>query len=377
MRIPGRLAGPVVLIALAGAGALTGCSPERVNPSQAYIDARTTILEAADAKDPTTRIHAIEALSETLGQQAGGVYMQALKDPDAGVRLVAAIAIGDVRYEPALPTLLKMGKSVEWNRMVFCGVIYALFRLGDDTHTGELGGLLLDEEKTVRRFAAMAMGKMGERAAIRPLETLYGDEQDDATKLQIVESLAMLGERRYQGLLEAYTKSQFMDDHLIAIMALQRIGSARAKTVIRNLMGEEHPPRVRVAAAGGLAQLGEIDEAGYDLCVQAARSPQSLLKGEKIEGTQEVDERNVKSLQRLAVMSLGWMKHQDAVGVLHPLLKDRDSGVRVAAAMSILRLLPGYASPPPKAPAPAATKPAAKDKPAPKRTKMHSAGAKD
>ena len=54
------------------------------------------------------------------------------------------------------------------------------------------------------------------------------------------------------------------------------------------------------------------------------------------------NEAETRSLRNLGEIALGWMGRQEAVDILKPLLQDSDGSVRVAAAMSILRLLQHY-----------------------------------
>ena len=372
--------------------ALVGCDGKTVQlqiaPTQAYIDARSKLLQAAGDRNGGTRMHAVEAIAETLGADEGGVYLQALRDENPAVRFAAAMAIGDVEYEPARGTLLRMAKfktteqGGEPDRRVFCAVIYALYRLGNDAYAGALGDLLFDKEKQVRGDAVMVMGRMGEPSGIGPLQTLYGDEQDEGLKLQIVGALAMLGEARYARLLEAYTKTQFEDDRLVAISAIQRAGTPRATAVLEDMLVGQQPARVRVAAAGGMARLGEVSAYGEALCLRAVRSPRSLLTREELaEKPAEKVTVRIKSLQALAAISLGWMKRESAVKVLHPLLEDPDGPVRVTAAMSILRILSGYRTAAPAAalpaPGPTSRTVAPRTRPGQGPRKLFTSGAKD
>ena len=357
-----------------------------VEPQKAYIDASSTLRQAADDSDAVTRANALEALSQIYGLEAGAVFKQALDDTYPTVRFAAGMAIGDVLYQPAKPTLVAMAQQkeesqrAEPDKRVFCAVIYALHRLGDDSFTGELGSLLSDDEKEVRANAAMVMGRLGERSAIVPLRVQLSDEQDTSVQLQIVESLALLGDTANAIRLEAYTKTQFLEDRLVAISAMERVRSSRSAWVLQDLLVARQPPRVRVAAAGALARLGQTDEKWYKLCLSAVQQPDRMVR----EGSGKRDDASaieVNSLQRLAVISLGWMNRQDAVDVLHPLLRSGDGGVRVAAAMSILRLLEAYrpiarqpvAKPEPSS-QPATTQPAAERKVLPK---LYTAEGKD
>ncbi|MFA6134483.1 MAG: HEAT repeat domain-containing protein [Phycisphaerae bacterium] len=329
------------------AGLVGGCAtaPEaRIAPLKAFNDAKATMTRALDDSDPFTRSHAIEGFGDTIGAQAGEHYLRALHDGSPAVRFAGAMAVGDTRYAPAKDFLRKMAddKEVEPDRRVMPAVVYALYRLGDQTYAGDLYTLLFDPEKEVRANAALAMGKMGEPSAIGPLRTRLGDEQDPSVRLQVMESLAMLGDTASALSLEAYTKkTPYLDERLVAIPAMARVKSATAAQVLRELLGSNQPPRVRVAAAGALGMLGESNPQGYNFCLFAARDPEGLMR--KIGGPDAaINNLEISSLQRLAAISLGWANNPDAVDTLHPLLTSGDSGVRVAAAMSIMRLLSGY-----------------------------------
>jgi HEAT repeat protein len=350
------------LLALAAVAALAGCaSPPPVDLAQMYTDARATLDRGLADADPFTRSHTIEALADTVGLHAGQSYEQALADPSPLVRFAAAMAIGDTRYAPAKTRLLRMAedKELEPDRRVMPAVVYALYRLDDTTYASQLYNLLFDPEREVRANAALAMGKMQEPSAIGPLKTRMNDEQDPLVKLQIIESLALLGDAVSSLSLEAYTKKTlFMDERLVAIPAMARVRSTTAGPVLVELLqSRRQAPRVRVAAAGALGMLGQSNPTGYALCLAAVNDPRRVLD-EAYGGRRPGSDLEVSSLQRLAAISLGWLGNQDAVTDLHRLLDNPDGAIRAAAAMSILRLLPGYLRPlPPSLLAPPTSQP--------------------
>ncbi len=352
LRQVGAAALLVAAVALGGCG---GKDELGVDLGVAYAEARRTLDRALQDPDPFTRSHAIEALADTAGAAAGESFLTALGDEDPAVRFAAAMAVGDTRYAPAKDRLIRMveDKQFEPDRRVMPAVVFALYRLNDATYAGELYDLLFDKEPEVRANAALAMGKMQEPSGMGPLKTRLNDERDPMVRIQIIESLALLGDAASALSLEAYTKkTPFVDERLVAIPAMAHVRSATASQVFTELLDARHPPRVRVAAAGGLGMLGQFSPTGYELCDEAARLPEAVLEtaykgrpGGKIE---------VSSLQRLAAISLGWLGNQEAVDTLYALLSSPDGSVRVAAAMSILRLLPGYqrTAPPSAATAP-------------------------
>jgi len=321
--------------------------PEPIDYSLAWRQARDTLVELGRGPDNVARAQAIEAIAETLGDQEGELFLEALGDENPAIRFAAAMAIGDVRYAPAKPYLLKMAadKKVEPNRFVFCAVIYALYQLSNTDYTGHLGRLVFDREKEVRASAVLAMGKMGEPSAIELLKKLYAQEQDPTVRLRAVEAMAMLGDLRSVNLLEAYTKSQFMDERIDAITSMARAPGPRTVFVLQQILSNQRQqPYVRIAAAEALGRLGKADEQAYELCVLAAQDPEGMLRRQT--GSAVVGEVQVASLQQLAAHALGWIGRVSAVRVLQPLLNSQRNGVRVASAASILRLLPGYAQSP-------------------------------
>lgn len=366
---------------LAGIGCKVAEDAGHANLTTAYTEARAALFQAAKDADASTRTHAMEALATAVGREAGPAFTQALKDTSWSVRFAAAVAIGDTAYAPAKEALLPMAadRKVEPDKRVLCAVIYALYSLQDDTYAGELGPLLRDRDKEVRANVALAMGKMGEPSATGPLQSLLEDELDAGNRLQITESLAMLGDTKSLNVLEAFAQTRFLEDRLAAMAAMARVRSPRAKAILRELLSERDRPDVRVAAAGALAGLGEFNQRGYELCVWAVHDPRHELE-EFFGGRGTVSPGEMWSLRRLAARSLGQMKRLETVAMLRELLGSRDGGVRVAAAAAVMRIIDSQQHvTPATAPAQAGGRGRSEtDRPGQvKRKRLYSAGAKD
>ena len=334
--------------ALAALLAVAGCGPDslqiKMDADKAWDSAEKVLQAAAEDSDAQTRWLAIEAVASVQSRRGGAVFMKGLADPHAAVRAAAANAIGDVGYAPAkglLKAMIEDKESRFWekDRRVLGPVIYALWQLGDDSHVKDLAKLLWDKRAAVRANAAQAMGKMKHEAAIRHLKTLHRDEEDPMVQIQLVESLSLLGDRASQRFLEAYTKSAFIDEQVVAIQALGRVKSPRGESLLKGLLGSKNLPRVRVAAAGSLGGLGHFDRGGYDLCLDAVRDPERVMKKSSTMKGQRIKQDHATALRQLAAISVGWMGKDGAVDSLYALLDNPQGSVRVAAAMSILRLL--------------------------------------
>jgi HEAT repeat protein len=317
--------------------------PCRIDSTQAYIDARTVLRQAAeDSGDEEARLAAMHAMSEVMPADAGGVLKQALDDPKERVRFPAAMAIGDIRYAPALPVLQEKARMYtgERDKRVYCAVLYALHRLGDDTRMGDLAQFLFDGDEEVRAFAAQVMGKVGNPTAVPLLKNALMDEKKEKPKYNITEAMALLGDAGAQARLEAFARGGFEDIQiqLEAIPALGREYSPNTMAILQDLMEEGHKsPQVRVRAAGVMARLGQVTDEAYDLCARAAAHP-DRFQIEQVTPDRTLAGSQVASLEQLAAISLGWMNRPDTLCVLHPLLRSPKALTRVAAAMSILRL---------------------------------------
>ena len=340
------------------------------------MDAKEALRQAAEDTDPVTRRAAMEAIGAVLGESGGGLLKQGLNDPnDEGVRFSAAMALGEVRYLPALPILREKAEMYtgERDKRVYCAVLYALYRMDDVSHLGDLAGMLIDErDPDVRAFAAQVFGKIGNPAAVSLLKKAQAVETSDRAKYNMTEALALLNDPPAEVLMESYARGYYIDLQLEAIPVLARQYSPDTVAILRELMELRFPTRVRVRAAGALARLGQPSPEAYTLCAEAARSPAKFPLDREPKDVVAAGE-GVASLQTLAAISLGWMGRQDALEVLTPLLHSPSGTVRVAAAMSVIRLLPDRRPAPVVRPAAPVNRPAAPPRP----TSLESSGAKD
>ncbi len=329
--------------AVAIAWGLAGCTrpPEQtIEPAKAYTDALYVLKMAAEPPDMAGgQDDSAKALSVTSAPIASPSIVQGLRDAKEPVQFAAMITAGDLRVAAAKPILLDRLRDEQMPPSLLCAALYALHRLGDDNKTSELGRLLHDDLPQARADAALVMGKMGEPSAIGPLKALQMDDHDPKVQLQVVDSLARLGDEASADSLEAFTKSQFLEDRLVAVQAMGAVKNARSILVLKKMFrGTRQDPAVRIAASASLAMLGE--PAGTEPALQAALDPAGVLRAARPKDA-EIRGVEVVGLQTLALVSLGRMGDPALVQKIHPLLSSQDGKVRVAAAKAILELLKG------------------------------------
>ena len=391
--IPRRVCDVWALLLIALVSAYTGgCRPPwesdqvvldvpQIDHARTRQDATIALRQASESNLATTRFVAMEAIPSSLGPGAGTICKQALDDPSPEVRLAAAMGIGDLRYAPAKEKLQRMVMykvdGAERDARTYCAAIYALHQLGDQSHTTNLGTLLFDTEKEVRAAAAGVMGKMILKAAISPLKSAIVDERDHDLKFEITRALARCGDKASMRRMEAYTRDRFVDEQVIAVQAMLELESPMCRTIFSSLVINDDSPRVRTAAAGGLAQLGYETPELFAYCARAAMEPREVM-AEALGNRSKPTDKQVHFLQSLAATALGKFKHPQALDVVAGLMKSSDPGVRVAAAAAILKAIPQVSfDEPPIRKKVSEPEPPKRKKIDPNRTKLHTSGAKD
>ncbi len=376
----------VLVILAVFACVLGGCAKEEeiivVDRARLRKDAVVAVLQAAESDNAGIRVHAMEVMPASLPKRGGVVCVQALSDQVPEVRLAAAMAIGDMKYAPAKAKLSSMGMykepGAEADARVYCAIIYALYEFGDRSHLRDLGTLAFDKRIPIRASTAIVLGKMGNPSALVLLKDMMSDEQDEMMKLEITKSMAMCGHAKSLLLLEPYARMKYVDERVLAIQAMAELKSGAAERVFSDRLVNDKSPMVRVAAAAGLATVGVFDEEAMRYCIDAAIDPRQIMSdhlGKKRSPT----EKEVDSLRLQACRSLGAFDHDKSLHTLGIMMKSPDQASRVAAAASVLKLVPApvrRAKLPVAKKAPQAVSPAAK--PIRKsKLKLHVSGAKD
>lgn len=341
----GLLRWAAIMIAAGLVFVSAGCGPDRddeslfvsnVQANEAMSDARQTLYRHAQSSDGEARTRALETLGMMVGPEAGAVLAENLDHPAVAVRFAAAMGVGDCRYTPALPKLRAMLAAETTDPSVQCAAIYALHRMGDDSCTHRLAAVLYDGTPEARANAALVMAKLGVPAAERPLADRLKTEKDQRVVLQIAESLAALRHRSSYGILAAKAWIGEPHEQMLAVQALGRTRTEQARGALMQAFDPERPPPIRLAAAAGLAKLG--DRRGLGISLQAIRDPQKFAR-ESFGQPVTLNDAQVGQYKTLASLALGEMGLPGAVDVLLPLLSDPDPTVAIAAAKAILNLL--------------------------------------
>jgi HEAT repeat protein len=123
----------------------------------------------------------VNVLGAIGGREIASVLLQALKNPDNRVKRNAALALGELRIEKAVPPLMNLMKDDDECLRAIAASSLGL--IGDKLAVASLIEALNDRSETVRIIAASSLGYLGDTKAIPPLEKALHDENKTVRKM--------------------------------------------------------------------------------------------------------------------------------------------------------------------------------------------------
>ncbi|MGZ9166629.1 MAG: HEAT repeat domain-containing protein [Anaerolineales bacterium] len=161
-----------------------------------------------------------------------------LDDPKIEVRQAAARALGDTQHPAALPYLMEALHDSFWwyEREYAAGDLLSAIEKVGDAAVDPLIEALGDKEGTVRKFAAILLGKLGDPRAIEPLGMTLYDMHHEVGKVS-AESLAKFGATAVGVLIEALSHPE-MWIRIHSVLALSKIKDARIAPVLLQMLND-------------------------------------------------------------------------------------------------------------------------------------------
>jgi HEAT repeat protein len=290
---------------------------------QLVAAARQELERAATSDAPDLRTNAIEAASRVLQANPAGLgdrdravqwILAGLVDPAPRVRFVAAVAVGELRLEPARDEVL--GLVDDADPSVGVAARFALHRLGDTSRSHELEETAVAPDPQVRGDTAMVLGLLvDEPSAVNVLRPMRADASP-AVRLQAHESLWRLGDEGGLRSMIAGSVSGYPDDQMVSLLGLAAPRDRRVIEHVRAALTGDYL-EVNLVAARAMGMLGSDEGYGVALRGADSRDPRQRL---------------------LAALAFGAIGRTDAQDELRDLLRDADPNVRLAAATAILQL---------------------------------------
>jgi len=301
---------------------------EKVDVVDLEPKALQIVREALADDSGIMRNHAVEAIVTARRRELMPLVLKLLSDEFVAVRFAACVAVGDMEYRPGEYMVRPLLEDPNANARI--GAAYALARLGRSGYVQMIRAATRSTDQTVRANAALLLGKLGDRNNLPLLyEVLRDPESADKARFQAVESIARLGDERiYKDKLWALLISKFADDRVLGIRAMGLLNTVDSRNAIATMLNDE-VMEVRLCAAEQLARTGDL-------------TGEPLIAGYFERQRPNLNKSSVANM--LAAMALGWMP-ASAEKYLSKLLDSRAKAIRLAAAQSVLVLVPPKARP--------------------------------
>jgi HEAT repeat protein len=261
------------------------------------------------------------------------------KNTDRLVRRDMARYLGELRYRPAIPDLIRGLEDVDPEVRAACA--YALGKLRAKVATARLREVMDNEkeEMPVRVAAAVALGQIGDMAGVRFLiDQLKSSEEK--VRSAAVDALRTIGKPAARLLTQAAQSSDPLQ-RWGALAALGEAGDPRAVPVLLLALRDQNPD-VRAVAAAALGKL-RYRQAAPQL-VRALGDPNERVQAHAEWALENIGQDAIPALldgaKRPALRwrifrLLGRLKSPQAVPVLIDGLRDRNLKVRAMAAWAL------------------------------------------
>jgi HEAT repeat protein len=161
-----------------------------------------------------------------------------LDDPIMDVRQSAARALGDTKHPAALPFLMEALRDSSWwfeREEAAVDLLTAIEKMGPAA-VGPLIEALGDKEVTVRKYAVIMLGRIGDSRAIEELSMTIYDLHHEVGKAA-AETLAKFGAPTVNIFIEALSHPE-PEIRKNSLIALSKIQDARVAPVLIEMLGD-------------------------------------------------------------------------------------------------------------------------------------------
>jgi HEAT repeat protein len=195
------------------------------------------LIQCLNDKETRVRWNAAYELANFNDMRAIKPLMKCLeRDVKANVRKAAAWALGKLGDKNAVNSLIKSLDDKHWE--VRSNAYEALARIGDARAIRPLLSKLKDRDTSVRRSAAETLGKIGDRRAVRPLTALLNDP-DKFCRADAARALGGCGSSKVFGSLKSMLTCDQEDVILMGVVAgLRNLGSTKVIALLKNFYEE-------------------------------------------------------------------------------------------------------------------------------------------
>jgi HEAT repeat protein len=261
------------------------------------------------------------------------------KNTDRLVRRDMARYLGELRYRPAIPDLIRGLDDVDPEVRAACA--YALGKLRARMATSRLREIMNNEkeEMPVRVAAAVALGQIGDMTGVRFLIDQL-KSSDEKVRAAAVDALRTIGKPAARLLVQAAQSNDPLQ-RWGSLAALGETGDRRALPILLRALRDDNPD-VRAIAAASLGRLRYV--AAVPQLVRALDDPNERVQAHAEWALENIGKEALPALLdgakrpalRLRIFRLlGRLKSPQAIPTLTEGLRDRNPQVRAMAAWAL------------------------------------------
>jgi HEAT repeat protein len=280
------------------------------------------------------------------------VLRDRLSDPEEGIRVKAARALGILRGRDTVPALLESLRQDRSNAVRF-ETLRALRKIGDAAVARDLVTYCTYSDAKVRNEAVFTIGRFRYREAVPELTRLYEKESalppkriDKQYREHLLEAIAFIADPGSKDLFLKEMKNPDEALRLHAVEGIARVGDASLVTDISRDHVHEKDPKVLAAQAYALYRMGRkefLDEVVLALANRRshdeARQYLAELRPEELpELYAEIRNKDVAVRESLAEV-IGIVGDSRAVAPLQELAKDRRGQITALANRALRRVM--------------------------------------
>jgi HEAT repeat protein len=245
------------------------------------LDAEEMLVKALDHYDPVVRAGAARLAGRAGIKAAADALIKSVGDSNAEVRYASMRALGLLREERVVGTLVEQLKAYGKGEGAW-SALDALAHIAQPSTADVLTERLADKDPYLRRAAAEGLGRLGHKPSMSALETGAGNDPSSMARAAMAFALQKMGRHYVPRLIE------FLDDKDQKVVLqvqdyLIELGQPVEKELLPSLQEPDEALRAAVAdvlgAIGGdasLAALRDLKDRNKDVVDAAQRAVERI-----------------------------------------------------------------------------------------------------
>lgn len=269
--------------------------PEITVPKKQIAEKPADVYDMLKSKETSKRRSAVDAIGKKKNPADAPVLIQALSDPDSGVKIAACDALGLMREQAATDKIIL---------------------------------LLDDNEPQVRQSACVALGYIGDPKAKPELIKRVNKDTSDSVRTQAILILGNMRSAEAVDSLIPLLEDKNPDVQLLSAQALGKIEDPKAA------------PAVKKCLTNSISKLKDETDSfkigQYKRLISEAAKTSGKLKDNSAESElKELLNNDDKSIKLAAAGALGQIGNKSGLEVANELLKDENSMIRTQAVQTL------------------------------------------